>query len=422
MSADPADQQPLLLFVAPYFPPGYYGGVVQVYLGLLERLEGYRVVVVTDRQNTTAEDQAAWDEQAAKNLHFTVKRIGAFEFHLNPDPAKRQRHTILASAQQIAEFFSRGRHQWKHLLAELRPDLVLCGGTYSAGWLMQYVPHSTPLINYVHGEELTMQLRPRLVMAYMRRKQMHCLRKATLNIAVSTYTAELVKTLANISNERIEVLPNFVDTNRFRISGNRAEFRKKFGWESTLVLLSLARLEPRKGIDQALRALALLQEEGRLPEKWTYVIAGQGKERAALETLSQNLGISHHVVFQGFVPDQQVPELYEAADIFLQPNRDIDGDTEGFGIVFLEASACGVPVIGGKAGGTANAIEENVSGYRVDGDAVPEIAAAIAKLVNNPELRASLGSEGAKRVATQFTVEKTVALFQQMLQKSLLRQ
>ena len=411
------DARPLLLFAAPYFPPAYYGGVVQVYLGLLERLKQFRIVVATDKHNSTLEEQSAWDATAAER-GFEVRRIDAFELHLKAKRKGTGSGFLLAPlwrAQEVLSFFSKGKAQWRQLLVELRPDLVVCGGSYSAGWLMKLVPAAMPLVNYLHGEELTMRVSPRLLMPHMRRWQMQSIRQAELNVAVSAYTAGLTQKLAGAAIERIAVLPNFVDTKRFRVSGRRQELRARLGWETRRVILTLARLEPRKGIDQALRAMAQLQREDKLPTEWIYVIAGRGKEQPALERLSCELGIAERVAFRGFVPDDEVAELYEAADVFLQPNREIDGDTEGFGIVFLEASACGLPVIGGIAGGTADAIEEGVSGFRVDGESVEAIAQALRRLTGDAELRERLGAQGAARVAADFTVEQAAAQFNGML-------
>lgn len=412
-----ADDRPLLLFVAPYFPPAYYGGVVQVYLGLLERMKAFRVVVVTDRHNCTFSKQIEWDASAPTKYPFCVERLDAFEFHLRQGPKQALFVAFVIRAFQISRFFMRGRRQWKTLITKLRPDLIVCGGTYSAGWLMMTIDRSIPLVNYVHGEELTMQLSPLFLMKAMRRQQMSSLREARLNIAVSQYTAEAIASLSGAARSSIKVQPNFVDTSRFRVSGGRKELRQRFGWESKLVVLTLARLEPRKGIDQALRALAALDKAGRLPENCVYVIAGRGRLEQELRVLSEALGLSERVHFYGFVLDSDVAALYEAADIFIQPNRDIEGDTEGFGIVFLEASACGLPVIGGRAGGTADAIAEGLSGFRVDGESVDEIAAALGKLIEDRELRRTLGAEGARRVASLFTVERAASEFEVLLMR-----
>jgi phosphatidyl-myo-inositol dimannoside synthase len=414
-----ADDRPLVLFVAPYFLPAYYGGVVQVYLGLLQRMTAFRVVVVADRQGCAAADQIAWDAAALTRYPFRMERLDAIEFHLQREQKRRLSIPLLTPILQISRFLLRGRYQWKTLVAELRPDLIVCGGTYSAGWLMRAVPRSIPLVNYVHGEELTMQLSPRFLMQSMRKQQMRSLRAATLNVAVSQYTAQTVESLSGACKRYIKTLPNFVDTDRFRISGERNDLRRRFGWESKLVILTLARLEPRKGIDQALRALAMLDKAGRLPENCIYVIAGRGREGDELKALSEALGLSSRVCFYGFVLEADVSVMYEAADIFIQPNRDVDGDTEGFGVVFLEASACGTPVIGGIAGGTADAIAEGVSGFRVDGESIEEIARVLAQLIEDPELRRRLGDEGARRVASLFTAERAARDFEGLLMEVL---
>ena len=418
MSGEAEGRRPLLLFIAPYFPPAYYGGVVQVYLGLLERLKVFDITVVTDRHGCTMDEQKRWDAQAMQAYGICVRRIGSFELHLSRRAGNGRLRSWLnpfVQAKDTFTFFLRGRRDWKALLNELRPDLVICGGTYSAGWLTQSLPREIALVNYLHGEELTMRVSPRFLMPYMRRWQMRSIRRAELNIAVSHYTAALTESLAEMAPASVEVLPNFVDAERFRVSGMRAELRAALGWEQRLVILTLARLVPRKGIDQALRALAMLQREERLLSDWMYVIAGRGEQQETLEGLSRALGIADRVFFRGFVRNEEIAGLYEAADIFLQPNREMEGDTEGFGVVFLEASACGLPVIGGTAGGTADAIEEGVSGYRVDGESVDEIASAVWRLAADGALRRRLGAQGAERVARRFSVEEAALRFRDLL-------
>ena len=403
-------ERPRLLFIAPYFPPAYYGGVVQVYLGLLRRLSEFDVLVVSDRHGLDTDQLLRFDAESSERYGFKMARIGSFEFRL-----KDGERSMPERLRALGRFFLKGRKEWAQLIGKYKPDLILCGGTYAAGWLMGLRSGTTPLVNYLHGEELTMKVGPVLLRPIMRRFQMRCLRSADLNIAVSRYTAELLGRMADVPSERITVLPNFVDTERFKVSGERPRSRVLRDLAGLFVILSLARLDPRKGIDQALRALALLDERRELPDGWMYVIAGRGKEEERLRELTTQLGMTQHVRFYGFVEDTDLLALYEAADVFLQPNRDIDGDTEGFGIVFLEASACGVPVIGGIAGGTADAIEEGVTGFRVDGDSIPAIAHAILRLSSDSELRQQMGAQGAAMVASQFGLDQAAARFEDLL-------
>jgi phosphatidylinositol alpha-1,6-mannosyltransferase len=293
----------------------------------------------------------------------------------------------------------------------------VCGGTYSAGWLMTNSPARSALVNYIHGEELTMQVKPRLLMPWMRYWQRRCLKKADMNLSVSNYTAEMVSEVTKFS-ERSKVFSNFIDLKRFQITGKRRELRAKYGWSENLVLLTVARLERRKGIDQALRALALLKQQGKLQDSWKYVIGGKGAERNALIQLTEELGLAERVEFLGFVSDESLTGLYESADVFIQPNREINGDTEGFGIVFLEANACGLPVIGGKAGGTGDAIEHGRTGFRVDSESVDEVADAIFLLMGNAELRRKMSLQGIAWAAN-FDVEQAVLRFDSLMEEAL---
>jgi len=407
------DERPLLLFVAPYFAPGYHGGVVQIYLGLLRQFKDFRVVVVADKWNVDPEVARAWDDAAGESQGFEMERLDAFEFHL-PRNASSPLAKAFLLLPSLMRFFVRGRKQWKALCKKYAPSIIVCGGTYSAGWLMPTNPSDALMVTYVHGEELTMQVAPAFLQPLMRMYQRSSLRDADMNIAVSRYTADLIAQ----TSDRVTVLPNFIDHDRFYVSGRRDELRDRYGWHGKKVLLTVARLEPRKGIDQALRALSRLKQSGDLQNDWRYVIAGKGTELAALRRLTSELELDAMVEFLGFVSDEDLPGCYEAADVFLQPNRNLNGDTEGFGVVFLEAAACGLPVIGGVAGGTGDAIDHGRNGLLVDGESVAEIADAIALLMSDDELRHRFRAHGLEWAA-RFDVEKGRAGFEKILMQLL---
>lgn len=411
-----SDERPVLFFVAPYFAPAYHGGVVQIYLGLLARLRCFRVVVVTDRTYVNPDRATDWDEAACNRYGFEVERMDAFEFHL-PSRALSGVAKACLLVPSLLRFFVNGWRQWSALCKKYRPSIVLCGGTYSAGWLMPGNPASSLLVNYVHGEELTMRVKPFFLVPLMRAFQRRSIQRAVMNIAVSRYTADLIAFMS----DRVTLLPNFIDHERFHLSGMRGELRRKFGCHGKTVLLTIARLEKRKGIDQVLRALALLNERGMVGADWHYLIGGRGPELEPLRRLAEELKITRLTKFLGFIPDADLPALYEAADVFVQPNRDMDGDTEGFGVVFLEAAACGLPVIGGTAGGTADAIDDGRNGLRVDGESVTQIADAIALLMGNREMRLAFSQHGIQWAA-RFDVEKAAAAFEKILTKTLLSQ
>jgi len=139
-----------------------------------------------------------------------------------------------------------------------------------------------------------------------------------------------------------------------------------------------------------------------------YLIVGIGEELAALQQLAKDCGVQDHIVFVGQVADEERAAYYAACDVFIMPNRQLGADIEGFGMVFLEAGAAGKPVIGGKSGGTGEAIREGITGLRVDGEDVEAIAAAVVELLTDSERARIMGEQGRQWVETVFTWESIV--------------
>jgi phosphatidyl-myo-inositol dimannoside synthase len=176
------------------------------------------------------------------------------------------------------------------------------------------------------------------------------------------------------------------------------------GAGARLRLLTLARLTPRKGHGQVLEALHLLED--RIPHL-VYVIAGGGPLREELARRVQELGLQDKVRFTGEVSEEEKIALLRECDVFVMPNRDIPlprggVDTEGFGIVFLEAACCGKPVIGGRAGGVPEAVVPGETGLLVDPEKPREIAEAIHRLWSDPRFAGRLGRAGKDRVEREF--------------------
>jgi phosphatidylinositol alpha-1,6-mannosyltransferase len=169
------------------------------------------------------------------------------------------------------------------------------------------------------------------------------------------------------------------------------------------LLLSVGRLTRRKGFDQMLHALATLTQSGHALQ---YAIVGIGDDRKYLHGLATQLGIDDRVHFLGHVPENDLPRWYNLATLFAMPNREIDGDTEGFGLVFLEAAACACPAIAGDAGGTGDAIEDGITGLRVDGTNSETVTAAIARLLDQPHLAEKMAQAGRQRAVNEFAWER----------------
>ena len=189
-------------------------------------------------------------------------------------------------------------------------------------------------------------------------------------IGVSDHTREQLRDLYRFDPDDLTTVPPGIDADRFRPT-DEVHPAVDTDRESILVL---SRLDPRKGIDKAIRAFAQLDRPGA-----ELLIAGTGRLEESLRELAAELGVSDDVRFLGFVPDEELPELYSSVDLFVLPS-----EYEGFGIVFMEAMACETPVIGTEVGGVPTAVDDGETGYLVPKDGIGELAARMDKLLGEP--------------------------------------
>lgn len=200
----------------------------------------------------------------------------------------------------------------------------------------------------------------------------------------------------------LEHLPPGVDTDRFRPDpASRAELRTRFGLGQRPTVVCLSRLVPRKGQDMLIRALPSIRQR---VNGAALVIAGGGPYLAALRRLADRFGVSDHVTFTGGVPAADLPAYHAMADVFAMPcrTRGAGLDVEGLGIVFLEASATGVPVIAGSSGGAPETVRHNKTGMVVDGRSVNQVADAVSELLADPDRAAAMGAAGRDWVTAQW--------------------
>lgn len=173
-----------------------------------------------------------------------------------------------------------------------------------------------------------------------------CVRRASLIHVLSDFSAGQLWKLYGVPAERIVKIAGAVDLERFRPAADRAAVRRELGLRADRpALLTVRNLEARMGLDGLLRAMAVLRL--RAPGA-LLLIGGAGSLRGELEALTASLGLQEHVRFLGFVPDAVLPRYYQAADAFVLPTREL----EGFGLVTVEALACGTPVVGTPVGAT----------------------------------------------------------------------
>ena len=354
------------------FPPKV-GGIQSYLWELWRRLPPERVTVLT----TGHPDAASFD--AAQP--FPVHRLPAKM--LLPTPAMaRQIRTVAARAGAG--------------LAVLDPALPvgLLGPRLG-------MPYGVVL----HGAEVTVPARAPVTRRLLRR----VLRHATSVVAAGGYPAAEATRLAG-SGLPLQVVPPGVDVERFRPldaeERRRARAAAGLPVEGRLVV-GMSRLVPRKGFDVLIAAASLLAP---LHPDLTVALAGAGRDRARLERLVASTGAPVRLL--GFVPDADMPKLLGCADVFAMPCRTRWGglEQEGFGIVFLEAAACGVPGVAGASGGSHEAVASGETGFVVRSPHDPvAVAAAVARLLDDGDLCRAMGAAARVRAERQFSYDRLAA-------------
>ncbi|TVR59329.1 MAG: glycosyltransferase family 4 protein [Candidatus Competibacteraceae bacterium] len=285
---------------------------------------------------------------------------------------------------------------WRH-----RFEAVHAGRVLPEGWVGWFVARliRKPLVIYAHGEEITTWSRYPRRRAAMRFAYRH----ADVVIANSEFTqGELLK--LGVLEERIRIIHPGVDLERFHPGHATADLRQRLGLgPEEKLLLSVGRLSRRKGFDRVIQSLPGLRQQGLAVH---YALVGIGEDERYLQQLAQEQGVAGQVHLLGHVAPEELPRWYCAADVFAMPNREIDGDTEGFGMVFVEAAACGTPALAGLAGGTGAAVVDGVTGLRVDGTDEARVAAALTRLLTDEELAARLARQGLERARRELGWER----------------
>ncbi len=216
----------------------------------------------------------------------------------------------------------------------------------------------------------------------------------------------------------LEYLPPGVDTDRFRPDpGGRAALRDRYRLGERPTVVCLSRLVPRKGQDVLIKALPSIR---RRVDGVALVIVGGGPHLEALRALAQSCGVADDVTFTGGVPGDELPAHHALADVFAMPCRTRGGgmDVEGLGIVFLEASATGVPVVAGESGGAPEAVQHNKTGLVVDGRSVDKVADAVTELLLDRDRAAAMGAAGREWVTSEWRWDTLAARLAELLRGS----
>jgi phosphatidylinositol alpha-1,6-mannosyltransferase len=289
-------------------------------------------------------------------------------------------------------------------------EFIWCGNmkpaAYPAKWTMERL--GTPFGVLLHGADLLI-LQHQVHQSLLKRRTARALlSSAAVLVANSEWTRErcltLLRELEIVPTDRqVQVVPLGADHAFFRPGVDTAAVRERYGLGDGRWLLSVARLARHKGIDTALKALALLSE--KYPDL-RYAVVGSGEELGSLEAEARELGVSDRVRFLTDVPDRDLPAIYNCAEVYLGVSRLMEQRVEGFGISIAEASACGIPVLAGRSGGIPEGVRDGETGLLVEAERAEAVSDALRLLLDDATLRGRLGAAGRRAVETYYNWDR----------------
>jgi phosphatidyl-myo-inositol dimannoside synthase len=401
---------PKVLIVSNDFPPRR-GGIQSFVHALAERMPAGSVVVYAPK----------WEGAAA----FDARQ---------PFPVVRHPTSLMLPVPSVARRAAR-------ILREHDCDTVLFGAAAPLGLLAPSLRRAGArrLVGITHGHEAGWAALP---------GARALLRRIGDRVDVLTYLGEyfrarLARALSAQAAARMVRLAPGVDTSAFRPGAGGAEIRERLGLGRRPVVICVSRMVPRKGQDTLIRAWPQVlaaaageaagrgirsspddggirprPDDGAGAERGpVLLLVGDGPYRGELGRLAGRTGVVDSVVFTGAVPLAELPAHYDAGDVFAMPCRTRRGglDVEGLGIVYLEASASGLPVVGGDSGGAPDAILDGETGYVVPGGDVGAVARRITELLADPAGAAAMGEKGAAWVDREWRWDLVAARLWQIL-------
>ncbi|MEM2703027.1 MAG: glycosyltransferase family 4 protein [Candidatus Bathyarchaeia archaeon] len=266
---------------------------------------------------------------------------------------------------------------------------------------------SKPFINVIHGvlsdefhymyKEILPTPKMKLSKFLMRRLseiEREIAQKSTMVVTVSEYSYRKIVELYGVEKEKVKIVPNGVDTLKFKFLSNCEGIKKKLGIENRPCILFVGNLIPRKGLNYLIEAARYIVKSLR---NATFLIVGNGPLKNYLISYAKRLGVHKNFIFLGEVSDNILPKIYNCADVFVLPSLQ-----EGQGITLLEAQASAKPVVAFNVGGVRECVRQNETGLLVEQDSF-KLAEAILELLNDEPLRIRMGMLGRKFVCERFS-------------------
>ena len=362
------------------------GGIETFVMGLIERLPRNTVIVYTSAQGDTKDYDQKWlDEFGVRVIRDRAKIL------LPTSRVSRAVRKVIISESIKVIFFGAAA-----------PLGVMAGAFRRAG--------AEKIIGLTHGHEVWWaKIWPfNWAIRYIGAKVDH------LTYLGDFTRQEISRALSKKATSAMVKIAPGIDTEHFAPQKSAAQLRASLGLTDKKVIVSVGRLVHRKGQDTLVEALPKILRE--IPDAHLLFV-GEGPRREFMQKRAEKLGVTAHITFIGRIQYQDLPQYICAGDIFAMPSRSrLAGlEVEGLGIVYLEASACGIAVIGGTSGGAPDAVLDGQTGIVVDGESTSDVASAAIRLLQNPELAREMGARGRQWIIDEWRWERWAAEFNALL-------
>ena len=349
------------------------GGIETFVIGLLERIKGHEVTVFTSQQGDTSVYDQQWLDK------FGVRVV-------------RDKSKILLPSWRVTRAA-------KKIVAVKNIDVVVFGAAAPLALMSPSLRKSgvKKIIALTHGHEVWWAKIFPFKLA---------IKRIGKNVDHLTYLGEFTRQAISealsrkSAAEMVKIAPG-IDTAHFIPQPDAMQKRKELGLQDKKIIISVGRLVHRKGQDSLIQAMPAVLK--KIPNAHLLLV-GEGPYKKHLEKLVMRLSLKQNVTFAGRIMYDRLPSYLSAADLFAMPSRSrfFGLEVEGLGIVYLEASACGIPVVAGNSGGAPDAVLEGVTGLCVDGTNIEQITRAIVEICRDAERASHMGAAGRNWIVDQW--------------------
>ena len=349
------------------------GGIETFVIGLLERIKGHEVTVFTSQQGDTSVYDQQWLDK------FGVRVV-------------RDKSKILLPSWRVTRAA-------KKIVAVKNIDVVVFGAAAPLALMSPSLRKSgvKKIIALTHGHEVWWAKIFPFKLA---------IKRIGKNVDHLTYLGEFTRQAISealsrkSATEMVKIAPG-IDTAHFIPQPDAMQKRKELGLQDKKIIISVGRLVHRKGQDSLIQAMPAVLK--KIPNAHLLLV-GEGPYKKHLEKLVMRLSLKQNVTFAGRIMYDRLPSYLSAADLFAMPSRSrfFGLEVEGLGIVYLEASACGIPVVAGNSGGAPDAVLEGVTGLCVDGTNIEQITRAIVEICRDAERASHMGAAGRNWIVDQW--------------------